>query len=77
LGCGNKKAKDVLLRFAVNEEKVLLLDKKGRLGGRGVYCCNEKDCFKYFLRKRKNIVKVLRVQEIQINEELLGFFRSE
>ena len=76
-GCGNKKTKGTLLRFTVNEGKVLLLDKNGQLGGRGAYCCNEKKCLKCFLRKRKKLAKVLRVQEIQINEELMDFFRSE
>lgn len=77
LGCGNKKAKNNLLRFTVNKEKVLFVDTKGQLCGRGAYCCNKNDCLKSFLRKRKKIAKALRVQEIQINAELLGFFRSE
>ena len=77
LGCGNKKAKNNLLRFTVNKENFLFVDTKGQLGGRGAYCCNKNNCFKSFLRKRKKIAKALRVQEIQINAELMGFFRSE
>ena len=77
MGCGNKTAKNDLLRFTVNKERNLTLDKNGQLSGRGAYCCNKNECFKSFLRKRKKIAKALRVQEIQINAELMGFFRSE
>ena len=77
LACGKKKTKSNLLRFAVDKEKIMFVDTKGRLSGRGAYCCNNNDCFKSFLRKRKKIAKALRVQEIQINAELMGFFRSE
>lgn len=43
-GCGNKKAKDELLRIAVSKNGEPAFDLKQRLDGRGFYACYDKSC---------------------------------
>lgn len=77
MGCGTKRSKHELQRFAVDEKLVLVLDNKGDMAGRGVYCCKESGCLSRFFKKRRKLSKVLRVSDVQINDELQGLFGSE
>ena len=77
LGCGIKKSKYELRRFSVDEMQTLVLNSQGSMKGRGVYCCKESSCIKRFFKKRRKIAKALRINDIQLNEELKGLFGSE
>lgn len=69
-GCRAKKAKEELLRFTKsildlgsgNLKKVVMLDKNGKLPGRGVYVCKNLDC----LKKVQKIKKLERTFSCQI-----------
>ena len=77
MGCGRKKAKNELLRFSLNAQGRLVVDSNGIMLGRGVYCCNEQDCFNIFLKNKRKVSKALRLQELLIDEELKGLFGSK
>lgn len=44
VGCGEMKEKRKLLRVVKTKDGEILLDKTGRLNGRGAYICNDKKC---------------------------------
>lgn len=76
LGCGKRKAKELLWRFTVNAAGIIMEDGSGMLGGRGAYCCKEKSCLKRF-KKNRNLSKALRAQVLGWDEELRDIFGSE
>ena len=71
LGCRRVREKRELIRFAVIENR-LTPDIKGRLGGRGVYLCPEKICFKEAY-KRSGVFKRAFARDLSLPdmEELL------
>ena len=73
MGCGSKKQKSELLRFTISETGMLCINNNGKIYGRGVYCCNHKECLQIFLSRKTKLAKALRVDVIQVNEELRGF----
>ena len=44
--CGGQKTKAELIRVVRTPEGEVLLDKSGRLNGRGVYMCHSASCLK-------------------------------
>lgn len=52
VSCREKKARKELYRLVVLEER-LCYDAKGRLGGRGMYLCQDKKCIDSFLQEKK------------------------
>lgn len=45
VGCGELKAKKELLRIVALPTGVIEVDKTGKKSGRGVYICNDPECF--------------------------------
>jgi predicted RNA-binding protein YlxR (DUF448 family) len=50
IACREGKPKRELLRIVKSPENDILIDKTGRMNGRGAYICNNMDCF---LKARK------------------------
>lgn len=72
LGCLESKPKKDLYRIVKTKEGEILLDKIGKLNGRGAYICKNKDCFdKAF--KSKRIEKEF---ELKISEEIYTELRN-
>ena len=73
MACSSKKQKSDLLRFTVSKTGAFLKDNIGKLHGRGIYCCNNRECLQTFISRKTKLAKALRVDVIQVNEELRGF----
>jgi len=67
LGCGQKADKGGLLRLILSEG-VLVADTKGRLPGRGVYCCRKETCWRRLFAQRKKLLWALRCHESEKKE---------
>ena len=55
LGCGRRAPKHELVRFAVvprGDALVVVRDREGALGGRGLYTCPSRDCVQRALERR-------------------------
>ena len=70
LGCGEKRPQQELLRFVAGREGRILLDKKGRLPGRGAYCCPDQKCLAGFLKNSGRIARALRCAAVECSEIL-------
>lgn len=53
LGCGAVREKGDLLRFVLGPQGVLTADLKGKLPGRGAYTCQDPDCLRQAVRKKR------------------------
>ena len=69
LGCGKKFSKDRLLKFVLVKGSIQQ-DKKGTGQGRSVYSCDNKNCLRISLGKKKKLSRAFRVQDGQIRVEL-------
>ena len=45
IGCRESKDKKELIRIVKTKEGEILLDRSGRLNGRGAYLCDSRECF--------------------------------
>lgn len=52
LGCGLKTDKGRLIRVVRTPEGLLVLDKTGKIPGRGAYICPRQECLKSATKKR-------------------------
>jgi uncharacterized protein len=55
LGCGSRRPKPELVRFAVVAREagaVLVRDDRGSRGGRGLYVCPQTECFERAVKRR-------------------------
>jgi len=52
-GCGEMKDKTSLLRVVLTPEGEILLDKKGKVSGRGAYVCKSAECLKKAMKTRR------------------------
>ena len=79
LGCGGKRPQQELLRFVAGREGHILLDKKGRLPGRGAYCCPDQKCLAGFMKKSGRLARALRCVAVECSEilELLKSLERE
>lgn len=59
VACKESKPKKDLIRIVKNEE-TFLIDKTGKLNGRGSYICNNEECINILL-KRKILNKVFKI----------------
>ena len=73
LGCGNRFAKNELIRIVRTPEGEIVLDLVGKKNGRGAYMCKSIDCFKT-ARKSKRIDSSL---ECKIPEEVYDRLEEE
>ena len=53
LGCYESKPKNELYRIVKTKEGEILLDKTGKLNGRGAYICKSKECFEKAFKTKK------------------------
>ena len=54
MGCNEKKDKKDLIRIVKNKANEILVDKTGKLNGRGAYICNNVECLEK-LKKSKRL----------------------
>lgn len=66
LGCYESKPKNELYRIVKTKEGQILLDKTGKLNGRGAYICKSKECLEKAI-KSKRIEKEF---ETKISDEI-------
>ena len=52
-GCGEMKDKSSLLRVVLTPEGEILLDKKGKVSGRGAYVCKSAECLKKAIKTKR------------------------
>lgn len=72
IGCNTKKDKRDLIRIVKPKEGEVVIDKTGKLPGRGAYICGDKDCFMKMAMSKK-IDKVLETKvPDEIYKELRG-----
>ena len=78
LGCGEKRQQKELWRFVSDRKGHVVIDKKGRLPGRGAYCCPEEKCLAGFVKKSGRIAKALRCATVECGGilDLLKGFRE-
>lgn len=72
-GCREKKAKNELIRVVRTPDGAVELDKTGRKSGRGVYICNNPECFK----KARKIGAIARALECEIPETVYENLQGE
>jgi predicted RNA-binding protein YlxR (DUF448 family) len=52
-GCGEMKDKNLLLRVVLTPVGEILLDKKGKVSGRGAYVCKSAECLKKAIKTKR------------------------
>ena len=72
MGCNNKKNKKDLIRVVIDKKGKVILDKTGKLSGRGAYICDNIEC----LEKVKKSKRLEKVFETKIKEEIYKNLRS-
>ena len=72
MGCNEKKDKKDLRRIVKNKDNEILVDKTGKLNGRGAYICNNVECLEK-LKKSKRLNKVF---ETNISDEIYESLRG-
>ncbi len=70
--CRQRKEKDMLVRFVVNEEQVIL-DSNYKKLGRGAYICKDVDCFK----KAKKAKSLNRIFKCHLSEKDYDNFMNQ
>lgn len=66
LGCFESKPKNELYRIVKTKEGEILLDKTGKLNGRGAYICKSKEC----LEKAIKTKRIEREFEMKVSNEI-------
>lgn len=68
MACNTKKNKYDLIRIVKNKKGEILVDKTGKLNGRGAYICNNIECLEKVI-KTNRISRVLKSDTEQKNYE--------
>ena len=72
MACNNKKDKYELIRIVKNKNGEVLVDKTGKLDGRGAYICNDISCLEKVI-KTNRIARVLKINiDQKIYEDIRG-----
>jgi predicted RNA-binding protein YlxR (DUF448 family) len=72
MACNTKKNKYDLIRIVKNKKGEILVDKTGKLNGRGAYICNNIECLEKVI-KTNRISRVLKSDtEQKIYENIRG-----
>ena len=50
LGCREKKPKNALIRIVRTPDAKVLIDRTGKMQGRGAYLCPDKECLRKVIR---------------------------
>lgn len=59
IGCGAVKPKKELVRIVLSQDKEPMVDRTGRMAGRGAYLCDDPSCFQRAV-KRKSFARSFR-----------------
>ncbi len=75
-GCGEMKPKRELVRIVKTPEGKIMLDRSGRLNGRGAYICHSAECYKKCV-KSKRLERAFSVAIPEsVNEQILKELNS-
>ena len=66
MGCNTKKFKKDFIRVVKNKENEIMIDKTGKLEGRGTYICNNIECLEKAIKSKR----IERVFEMKISDEI-------
>lgn len=72
-GCGERFPKNSLVRILRTPDGNIVLDKTGKLSGRGAYICKSADC----LKKAQKSSRIERSLECKIPEQIYEKIKSE
>ena len=72
MGCNEKKDKKDLIRIVKNKANEILVDKTGKLNGRGAYICNNVECLEKLIKSKR----LERVLETNISNEIYESLRG-
>lgn len=53
IGCNTKRDKKELIRIVINKSGEILVDKTGKLEGRGAYICDNANCLEKAIKAKK------------------------
>ena len=53
MGCNEKKDKKDLIRIVKNKDNEILVDKTGKLNGRGAYICDSITCLEKAIKTKR------------------------
>ena len=74
VACRQEKSKKELMRVVRNKDGEFLLDRTGKVSGRGAYVCDNKDCMEKLIKKKllKNAFNV--EVPLEVYDKLQGEF---
>ena len=72
MGCNVKKQKNELIRIIKTPEGKILLDKTGKLQGRGAYICRDEKCLNKIIKSQK----IERIFKTKIDNEIYENIRG-
>ena len=72
MGCNSKKDKRELIRIVMSKDGNIVVDKTGKLQGRGAYICDSIECLEKLI-KTKRLEKVF---DTTIDEEIYENLRG-
>lgn len=66
-GCRESKPKADLIRIVRTPEGKILIDRTGKVSGRGTYVCKNEECFKKSVKSKA----LSRALDVQVEDEIL------
>lgn len=72
IGCNEKKDKKELIRIVLNKTGEILLDRTGKMEGRGAYICDNIDCLEKAIKSKKLEKSFDKKIDEQIYDKLRG-----
>ena len=77
IACKTSKQKQELIRIVKTEDNSFVLDRKGKMNGRGSYICNSEECLNKLI-KQKSLNKIFKtnVDVVVYNKLKEQFFEN-
>ena len=72
MGCNQKKEKNELIRIVKNKNNEIMVDKIGKLDGRGAYICDNIECLEKLIKNKR----LERIFEMKISNEIYESLRG-
>lgn len=72
-GCRESKPKSELIRVVRTPEGNIIIDKTGKVSGRGAYLCKNEECFKKSVKSNA----LSRALEVNINDDVFLALKKE
>lgn len=72
IGCNIKKDKKELIRIVKQQDGKVLVDKTGKMCGRGAYICGDKECLEKVIKTNK----LERILETKLSNEIYNELRG-